>query len=66
MSTAQFDYIVVGSGAGGGPLAARLARAGFKVLLLEAGGDPCADDKLAPILGGDRLRRLALRPLAAA
>lgn len=50
MSTAQYDYIVVGSGAGGGPLAARLARAGFKVLLLEAGGDPCADDKLGKLM----------------
>lgn len=33
-----YDYIVVGSGAGGGPLAANLAREGFRVLLLEAGG----------------------------
>ena len=34
------DYIVVGSGAGGGTLAARLAEAGMYVLLLEAGHDP--------------------------
>jgi choline dehydrogenase len=34
-----FDYVIVGSGAGGGPLACNLAKAGFKVLLLEAGED---------------------------
>lgn len=36
-STQEYEFIVVGSGAGGGPLAANLARAGFEVLLLEAG-----------------------------
>ncbi|MGH7518281.1 MAG: GMC family oxidoreductase [Gemmatimonadales bacterium] len=33
----EFDFIVVGSGAGGGPLAGNLAKHGFRVLLLEAG-----------------------------
>jgi choline dehydrogenase len=34
-----FDFVVVGSGAGGGPVAANLARAEYSVLLLEAGED---------------------------
>lgn len=34
------EYIVVGSGAGGGTVASRLALAGRSVVLLEAGGDP--------------------------
>ncbi len=35
----EYDYIVVGSGPGGGPLACRLAMAGFHTLLIEAGDD---------------------------
>jgi heterodisulfide reductase subunit A-like polyferredoxin len=38
-SSILFDYIVIGSGAGGGPVAARLANEGYKVALLEAGLD---------------------------
>jgi choline dehydrogenase len=38
----EWDYVIVGSGAGGGTLAARLVESGMRVLVLEAGGDPLA------------------------
>lgn len=40
----NYDYIVVGSGPGGGPLAARLGLAGYQVLVIEAGRDEAADN----------------------
>ena len=39
-----WDYVIVGSGAGGGTLAARLVEAGARVFLIEAGGDARAGD----------------------
>jgi choline dehydrogenase-like flavoprotein len=48
---ADCEFIVVGSGAGGGTVAARLAEEGRTVILLEAGGDPCklsGDDPIRP------------------
>src|SRR5579875_2347520 len=38
--SADCEYVVVGSGAGGGTVAARLAEEGCRVTLVEAGGDP--------------------------
>lgn len=38
-----YEYIIVGSGAGGSPLAARLALAGYSVLLIDAGEDHGTD-----------------------
>ncbi|WP_406723608.1 GMC family oxidoreductase [Streptomyces sp. GD-15H] len=48
-----FDYVVVGAGAGGGPLAANLAAAGMRVLLLDAGGAEENDNYLVPAFHGD-------------
>lgn len=49
-----YDYIIVGAGPGGGPLAANLATAGFKVALVEAGINPLdpqeISDPLTPFL----------------
>jgi len=39
------DYVIVGSGAGGGALAARLAEGGMQVVLLEAGADSREEDE---------------------
>ncbi|MGA8326944.1 MAG: GMC family oxidoreductase [Candidatus Cybelea sp.] len=46
----EYDYVVVGTGAGGGTVAARLAERGARVMVLEAGSDPRALD------GGDPAR----------
>jgi len=39
----DWDVVIVGSGAGGGTLAARLAENGLRVFLIEAGGDAPAE-----------------------
>jgi choline dehydrogenase len=45
----DFDYIVIGSGAGGGPLACNLAKAGFKVGVIEAGQAPATTSYPVPV-----------------
>ena len=43
-----YDFIIVGSGAGGAPLAARLVQAGKRVLVIEAGPDHGLGDANSP------------------
>ncbi|KAJ4258080.1 hypothetical protein NW762_008220 [Fusarium torreyae] len=38
-NTAEYEFVIIGSGPGGGTLAANLARAGHSVFLIEAGED---------------------------
>ena len=53
------DYIIVGSGAGGGPLAARLALNGKTVLVIEAGADPAnASSAGYPAAGAGEVTRV--------
>ncbi len=49
--TGNPDYIIVGSGPGGGPLAANLAAAGYSVVLMEAGenGNDIAPEAAIPL-----------------
>jgi len=55
MTDTSYEYVVVGSGPGGGTLAARLAEAGRRVLLLEAGGDPHELEGSDAVGGSNRL-----------
>lgn len=45
-----YDFVVVGSGAGGGPIAARLALAGYTVAVIEAGQEHSCPYYSVPIM----------------
>ncbi|KAK7042143.1 choline dehydrogenase [Favolaschia claudopus] len=51
-SKADYDYIVVGAGVGGGPVAARLAESGFSVLVVDAGHDVVNVNTTVPFFFG--------------
>ncbi len=40
----EFDYVIVGSGAGGAPVAAELSRRGLRVAVIEKGGLPVTEE----------------------
>jgi choline dehydrogenase len=61
MSESEYDYIVVGSGAGGAPLACNLAKAGYRVLVLEAGGDDEPPNYQVPAFHGFAAEDAAFR-----
>src|SRR5262249_4519861 len=61
MNDPEYDYIVVGSGAGGGTVATRLAEEGYKVLLLEAGGDEEPWNYKVPVFHGSATEDEELR-----
>ncbi|KAF7288336.1 Choline dehydrogenase [Mycena chlorophos] len=50
--TTQYDFIVVGAGVGGGPVASRLVEAGFSVLLVDAGNDVTSINATIPFYFG--------------
>lgn len=54
----EAEVVIVGSGAGGGVVAARLAAAGRDVIVVEAG--PYVPEREMPVLEGDAYRRLYL------
>ncbi|KAK9769585.1 putative GMC oxidoreductase [Seiridium cardinale] len=52
-ANSTYEYVIVGSGAGGAPLAARLALAGYSVLLIDAGEDHHMENQVqVPALNG--------------
>jgi choline dehydrogenase len=59
--TPDADFIVVGSGAGGGTVAARLVEEGYSVLVLEAGGLAAGADYDVPAFHGRATESEAMR-----